>query len=191
MFKNLSKNLNSYLKFTDEEKTFFLSLFEYKKMKKYDHIVKAGEICRYVAYVNKGLFRYYFIAGSKEHTTRIFMEDSWASDYVSFLCHKESEVNIEALEDSELFIVNDESMQRAYDKAKIFERFGRLMAESLFIDIVSRNTNFLRKTPEERYLDMLEQTPQIFNRVSLKYIASIIGIEPESLSRIRKRTAGR
>lgn len=191
MFKNLIKNLNDYLDFTNEELTFFLSLFEYRKVKKYNHIIKAGEICHYVAYVNKGLFRYYFITGNKEHTTRIFMEDSWASDYVSFLCRRESLVNIEALEDSELFILNYESMQGAYDKAKTFERLGRLMAESLFIDIVSRNTSFMRKTPEERYLDMLEQTPQIFNRVSLKYIASIIGIEPESLSRIRKRTAGR
>ncbi len=191
MFENLIKNLNSYLDFTDEELTFFLSLFEYKKVKRYNHIIKAGEICHYVAYVNKGLFRYYFTAGNKEHTTRIFMEDSWTGDYVSFLCRRESVVNIEALEDSELFMLNYESIQRAYDKAKTFERFGRLMAEWLFIDIVSRNTNFLRKTPEERYLDMLEQTPQVFNRVSLKYIASIIGIEPESLSRIRKRTAGR
>ncbi|MCC6287919.1 MAG: Crp/Fnr family transcriptional regulator [Chitinophagaceae bacterium] len=191
MFDKLIKNLNGYLSFTEEEISFFLSLCEYKIVKKYDLALKVGQICDFVAYVNKGLLRYYYVAGDKEHTARIFLEDSWTSEYASFLCKKPSSVSIEALEETELIILRYDSVQRGYDKAKVFERFGRLMAEALFIDLENRNSDFLTKTPEERYLLLLQQEPEMFNRVPLKYIASMIGIEPESLSRIRKRTAGR
>lgn len=191
MFDKLIKNVNSYLSFTDEEMSYFLSLFEHKAVKKYDHLLRVGQICDFAGYINKGLLRYYYITEEKEHTARIFKEDAWTSEYASFLSRTPSVVSIEALEDSELFILRYEAMQRGYDKAKVFERFGRLMAEALFIDVVTKSSDFLTKTPEERYLDLLQQQPEIFNRVPLKHIASLIGIEPESLSRIRKRTAGR
>ena len=191
MFDKLIKNLKSYLNFTDEEMSFFLSLFEYKAVKKYDHILRVGQVCNFAAYINKGLLRYYYITDNKEHTGRIFKEDSWTSEYASFLSKTPSAVSIEALEDTELFMLSYEGIQRGYDKAKVFERFGRLMAEALFIDVVNKSSDFLTKTPEERYLDLMQQEPEIINRVPLKHIASMIGIEPESLSRIRKRTAGR
>lgn len=191
MFDKLIKNVNSYLNFTDEEISYFLTLFEYKAVKKNDHVLRVGQICNFAAYINKGLVRYYYITEDKEHTARIFKEDAWTSEYASFLSKKPSVVSIEALEDTELFMLSYDAMQRGYDKAKVFERFGRLMAEGLFIDVVNKSSDFLTKTPEERYLDLIQQEPEIINRVSLKYIASMIGIEPESLSRIRKRTAGR
>ncbi|MFT3945897.1 MAG: Crp/Fnr family transcriptional regulator [Agriterribacter sp.] len=191
MFEKLINNLNSYLSFTEEEMATFLAMFEHKAVKKYDHITRIGQVCNYVYYINKGLLRYYYVTGDKEYTARIFMEDSWTGEYASFLTRKPSTVNIEALEDTELFILNYDVVQRGYEKAKVFERFGRLMAEALFIDVVNRSSDFLTKTPEGRYRDLLQQKPEVFNRVPLKYIASMIGIEPESLSRIRKRTASR
>lgn len=71
----------------------------------------------------------------------------------------------------------------------MFERFGRKIAEFLFIEEVRRTSQIRVKSPEVRYLEMLEHYPEIINRVPLKYIASLLDIEPESLSRIRKRTA--
>lgn len=191
MFDKLVKNLNSYLRFTDEEMAFFLSLFETRLVKKNDCFIKAGERCNHVTYINKGLLRYYYVMDGKEHTARIFIENDWTGDYAAFLKKTTCTVTIEALEDTELFLLSYDNIQRGYEKGKIFERFGRLMAEALFIDIVERNSDLHIKSPEALYLDLLQKQPEIVNRVPLKYIASMLGIEPESLSRIRKRTTGR
>lgn len=191
MFDQFIKNLHSFLPFTDEELAFFLTLFETRVVKKNDCFTKIGQHCNYVAYINKGLMRYYYVMNDKEHIARIFLENEWTGDYAAFLTKTPSTVNIEALEECELFLLSYTNMQRAYDKGKNFERFGRLMAEALFIDTVERSSDLLMKTPEALYLTLLQKQPEIINRVPLKHIASLLGIEPESLSRIRKRTTSR
>ncbi len=191
MFANLINNLKAHLPFTEEEMMFFLSLFEFKTYKKHERILTNGEICRTVTYINKGLVRYYYIANSKEYTLRVFPENEWFSDYESFLSRKPATICIETLEDTEVFTLTYDAVQKGYNKAKVFERFGRLMAENLFLEIVRRISNQKVMTPEEQYRDMLENTPEFVNRVPMKYIASMLGIEPESLSRIRRRMAGK
>lgn len=189
MFANLINNLNAHLPFTEEEMMFFLSLFEFKRYKKHEMILSDGEICRHVAYVDKGLVRYYYIANDKEYTLRVFPENEWFSEYESFLSRKPSELCIAALEDTEVFTLTYDAVQKGYNKAKVFERFGRLMAENLFLDTVRRVSNQKSMTPEEQYKDMVEKTPELLSRIPMKYIASMLNIEPESLSRIRRRIA--
>jgi CRP-like cAMP-binding protein len=187
MFDNLVKNLNSYLYFTEEELNFFLSLFEIKTIKKHENIVRAGKVCSHVMYINKGVLRYYYTINDIEYTTYIFTEDMWAAEYASFLTKQPSAVTIEALEPCELFLLSYDAVQQGYERGKVFERFGRKMAENLFITHVNEVSKMQTKSPEERYLNLMREQPEIISRVPLKYIASMLGIIPESLSRIRKR----
>ncbi len=191
MFTNLINNLNAYLPFSEDEMMFFLSLFEFKRFKKNETILSNGEICRHVSYINKGLVRYYYVANDKEYTLRIFPENEWFSEYESFLSRKPSALCITALEDTEAFTLTFDAVQKGYNKGKVFERFGRLMAENLFLDTVRRISNQKAMTPEEQYRDMIEKTPELLGRIPIKYIANMLGIEPESLSRIRRRMAGK
>lgn len=86
-----------------------------------------------------------------------------------------------------MFVLYYDSIQKAYDKSKTFERLGRIIAESLFLAFESKSASFLIKNPEERYIDLVTRRPEILEKIPLKYISSMVGIQPESLSRIRKR----
>ncbi|MBZ4188738.1 Crp/Fnr family transcriptional regulator [Niabella beijingensis] len=189
MFTNLIKNLEDYLHFEEDELAFLLALMETRVVKKNEMVVRVGEPANYVYYIDKGLVRFYHELDGKEHTYRIFRENMWISDYAAFLTRSKSIMNIEALEDCVLIQLHYDHMQKGYERAKVFERFGRKMAESLFLTTVQRTMDIMAKSPETRYLELLEHDAEMIHRVPLKYIASMLGIEPESLSRIRKRTA--
>jgi len=189
MYTNFIKNVRRYLDFTEEELAFFVSLMEIRKLKKSEKLLCQGENADYVYYIDKGLLRYYSEIDGKERTYRVLREDMWVSEYAAFLTRKPSMINIEALEETIVLQLHYNKMQEGYEKAKVFERFGRKMAEALFITESEKSSEMRLKSPELRYLELLKNDAELINRVPLKYIASILGIEPESLSRIRKRTA--
>jgi CRP-like cAMP-binding protein len=112
---------------------------------------------------------------------------AWISDYRAFLCRTKSFMNIEALEDAEVFQLGYEKMQKLYTYGPKFERLGRLIAEKLFIVISERTSSLILETPEERYRQLIRNQPHLLEMVPLRQIASYIGVRPESLSRIRKR----
>ena len=150
-------------------------------------MVKEGKVCRYLAYVIKGSFRYYKMIDGVEVTTYFSFENNWISDYTSFLTSKPGNVTIEAMEDSEVLILSYADMQYMYNHHAVWERFGRLMAEYLTTCLDERMQSLLLKTPEERYLKALHDNSFYFDRVPQHYIASYLGVAPESLSRIRRR----
>ena len=117
------------------------------------------------------------------------MEGQWLTDYTSFLNQGTSTMYIEALHDTELCLIRYDRIQKMYERGKGFERFGRILAEQLYKDAFDRGKTFALETPEMRYLKLLKEQPHLLELVTLKQIASYLGIEPESLSRIRRRTS--
>lgn len=187
MFQKVKNSLFYYLDFTEEELVPFLSMLVPRSIPKNGFFVREGEKSNHIAFVEKGLFKYYYLKEGKELINRFYMEDDWMGDYRSFLTRQPSLVYIEAVEDAQLFLLGYEHLQQLYNNSKSFERLGRLVAERLYLATVDRYSLFLSSTPEERYLKLLNERPQLVNRVPLKQIASFLGIQPESLSRIRKR----
>ncbi len=122
-----------------------------------------------------------------EATTYFSFENEWISAYSSFLKKTPSHLTIEAMEHSEVFVMSYEDMQNMCARHAVFEQFGRLMAEYLFTCIDERMHSLLLKTPEERYIKTLREHSIYFERVPQHYIASYLGVAPESLSRIRRR----
>ncbi|HLL93669.1 MAG TPA: hypothetical protein VK404_01735, partial [Spirosoma sp.] len=80
-------------------------------------------------------------------------------------------------------------LQTLYNEQPVFERFGRLVAENVVIGSQRRTASLLFDSPEERYLKLITERPKVVERIPLHHIASYLGIQPESLSRIRKRLA--
>ena len=108
----------------------------------------------------------------------------------SFECileKKPSKTTIQALEDSEIFVIDYSSMRKLYTKSSKFEQMGRLIGEYYILMLHNQLSSFLLDSPEERYVKLVEDFPDLLNRVPLQYIASYIGVTPVSLSRIRKR----
>jgi hypothetical protein len=110
---------------------------------------------------------------------------------MSFLPQVPSYVNIQALEDTTIFVISFNDIQQFYKEVEHGERFGRLGIEQVFVNVINQIKSLYTDPPEIRYSQFLSSFPDIGQRIPQYYIASYVGIKPQSLSRIRKRIAGK
>ncbi|MFQ6554193.1 Crp/Fnr family transcriptional regulator [Aestuariibius insulae] len=163
-------------------------------LKKGDHILRAGTVAEEVFFVHQGLLCYYFNdpnEGDKERTGQFFDEGFVVTDAESFLTRVPAEQNFEALETSSIVVLPRAVLQSGYDEDHAIERFGRLMLQEALIGSQRRASRLLTLQPEERYRRFIETRPEVARRVPQYLIASYLGLTPESLSRIRRRIAGK
>jgi CRP-like cAMP-binding protein len=157
------------------------------QVSKGQHWLQGGDVCSHIAFVVKGLMHSYYIADGEVVTEEFYFENAYTTNYTSFLTRQPSRRYLQALEDCELLVFSYEDLQRFYSTSKAAERMGRLIAEAIYLRFDHRTHQFLVKSPEERYLDLVKDRPQLMQRAPQKLIASYLGITAESLSRIRKR----
>ena len=188
MYELILKNISRFINLNEEEKSFFTSLLKVKKLRKRQFLLQEGEIGRYQYFIKKGCLRTYTIDDKgQEHIIQFAIEDWWTGDMYSFLTQTPAKLNIEAIEDSELFCIDNPSLEILYQKVPKFERFFRLLLQNAFIANQSRIIESMSLTADERYCKFIERYPVMDQRLPLKHIASYLGITPESLSRIRNR----
>jgi len=173
---------------TDEEITTALSYFERRCVKRKEYLLRAGEVCRIRAYINKGCFRRYMIDDhGKEIIINFAFEEWWVGDLESFQNHQPSIYYVQALEDSEIFCIDETNLYSLFEAIPKFRVFDNKKIEKSHYTMLKRLAIIQSASLEERYLSLIEKFPQLFQRIPLHYIASYLGIEPESLSRLRKR----
>lgn len=165
----------------------FIDKVVVKNYKKGEVILKPGMVSNHVSFINSGLLRSYYLADGKEVITAFANEDSYYSDYESFLTRQPTIMYTDAIEDTEVVDISYDDLQSMYREHPQCERIGRLIAEDLFVFISARNNSFLSDTPEKRYLNFLSICEPIIQRIPQYMIASYIGVTPEALSRIRSR----
>jgi CRP-like cAMP-binding protein len=187
MFEVISQSLSSVVEFTAEELFLFMQRLKPLTLKKHEYCLRDGQVCKSMVIVYKGGLRYFSRGEKGDHTLGFAFEGEWLGDYESFLQQTTSDCYIEALEDSELFTLNYTDMQGLYQHSQRFERFGRLIAEKLFIKTARSKRNLMIHSAEDRYLDLLTSQPHILERLPQHLIASYLGIQPQSLSRIRAK----
>ncbi len=187
MHENILTSISTMIRLKKLEEDAFLSNLEFKKFKKNDLILQEGHVCKFIMYIEVGCVRYFHIRDGEEITGQFFLENNWFTDFESFISRKPSNISIQALEDCAIFIIPKEKLEKLYVDFPVFERFGRLMAEQAFLGLRQRNKISTLLTPEERYQSFLKNRPDIVQRVAQHYIASYLGLKPQSLSRIRKR----
>lgn len=166
----------------------------HRVLSKGDHILRAGTVADEVFFVHQGLLRYYFNDpndGGQERTGQFFDERIVVTDAESFLARVPAEQNFEALETSSIVVLPRTVLNAGYDADHAIERFGRLMLEEALIGSQRRASRLLTLQPEDRYRRFVETRPEVARRVPQYLIASYLGLTPESLSRIRRRIAGR
>jgi CRP-like cAMP-binding protein len=156
-----------------------------QQLAKGEALVRQGETCRQVSFINSGLLRMYYLVDGREICTGFMNENNYISQYDSFLLQQPSPAFIDALEDTEVVNLSYADMQELYLQHPVFQVFGRKIAEQLFIMLTSQNTRLLTLTPEERYQSVIDCQPYVVQRVPQYMIASFIGITPEHLSRLR------
>jgi len=173
---------------TDDEISETMSYFERRCIKKKKFILRAGEVSREKIYINKGCFRRYLIDDhDKEVIINFGFEEWWVGDLESFQNHRPSIYYIQAMEDSEVFSINEENLHLLFKAIPKFYDFDNRIIEKSHFAMLKRLAMMQSSSPEEKYLSLLNKYPQILQRIPLYYIASYLGMEPESLSRLRKR----
>ncbi len=176
---------------TEEDCALFAPFLRVKSIQAKDHFLTEGAICREIGFVCQGCFRTYYLADDKEINTQFVFEHDFVTDYDSFLQEKPGRYFIQAVEDATVVTFDPTALRDAYQRSHNWERFGRMIAENSYKQTMLRVESFLFLNGEQRYLDLLANQPQLFDRIPLYHIASYLGLERESLSRLRKKIAGK
>jgi len=188
MFEVLFQKLEEKIKLTEEEKELCKTFFTPKKFRKRQYILQEGDVCRYTAFVEKGMLRSYTIDDKgNEHIMQFAFEGWWISDQFSFLTGEPAIYNIDALEDSELLLLSKQAEEQLLQKIPKFERYFRILLQNSLIATQRRLIGSLSQSAEERYTDLINGCPTIPQRVPQHMMASFLGITPETLSRIRRQ----
>ena len=183
----LIKFLSKIDSLTSREIKELADLMTVKEIKKNTTIVKQGQICNLCYFVLKGCLRKYVVLEGVEKTTAFYTEEEAVNFFTSFTTKTASESYLMALEDSLVLVGNPESEADMYKSFPKLEQVVRRMMEQDFGKTQDSFARFITSTPEERYLNLLKDRPQLAQRVPQHQLASYLGITPESLSRIRKR----
>ncbi|MFD2937568.1 Crp/Fnr family transcriptional regulator [Spirosoma flavum] len=160
-------------------------------LKPKEFFIQAGKQNHLLGFVASGLVRGYYLNHQGEEVTFYFAkENDYATDYSSLLTQKPSRCYFQCLEPTTLLTLSYQHIQQCYTTHHGLERYGRLIAEETLKMLNARVESFQFDQAEQRYLDFIQHSSDLFNRVSLSHLASYLGIERPSLSRIRKKITG-
>jgi len=178
--------ISTFIELTEEEKDTICELDNFKPFKKGTYLVKEGEIAQYYYIVVKGCLRSFYLINGEEKTTA-FYEEGEAATPISYVDKKPSKYYIQCVEDCLLGYADPKMEEVIFEK---FPRFGTLCRQQTEKELSIKQADFddqINFPPEQRYPRLMRQRPSLFLRVPQYQIASYLGIEPETLSRIKKR----
>jgi CRP-like cAMP-binding protein len=177
---------------TENDMILIRSVFLPKILKKGDFLVREGEIAKYGAFVAKGFLRSYMIDNKgKEHIIQFAPENWWISDKAGLTDGAPSSFFIDAVEDSEILLVDIAGHLTLIEKLPGYAASFRTGMQKRAAAKDQRIVATLADTAEQRYHDFLKTYPAIAQRVPQHMLASYLGITPETVSRIRKKTSRR
>jgi CRP-like cAMP-binding protein len=185
-------NVSKHIQLTYDEVKFFTSLLRYRKIRKRQYLLQAGDISHYENFVTKGCLRAYTVdEQGAEHIIMFGMEGWWISDLYSFLTNTPASQNIDALEDSEVFSIERSDLELLYEKVPKFNKFFLKLLQNAFVAHQRRILASISQSAEEQYNEFIAKYPSIEQRVPQHQIASYLGLSPETISRIRRNKAYR
>ena len=173
--------------FDNSELKVIMPYFEHKRFKKKTTLLDIGKVSNEVFYLIKGCIRLYCERDGEELSTYFFTENMFAGSYDSFLSRKPSKVAIETLEECDVLVLSHKGQEKLYEIFPKMNEFIRKAIEQRFVLLHDLFISYLLNSPEERYLMLLKDRPELLQRFPQHQIASYLGVTPVSLSRIRNR----
>ena len=168
----------------------YVSTLKIRKVKKGEQLLKQGDICQHTFFVEKGLLRYFSIDKKGKENVLQFAPENWfITDRESVYFNQPSKYYIDALEDSEVLVLEKNFVEKISEQSNSFAEFNNKLLHNHIRSLQKRIELLLSATAEERYLDFIKVYPNLLLRVPQTLIASYLGITPESLSRVRKELA--
>ncbi len=149
--------------------------------------ISCGDIRKEFGFVFKGIVRTYFIKDGNDLTWGVISEGGIVGNFESILLDQPSSRYFAPIEDSVLLLMDYDKLDKILIGSEKLEQARKIILQETLAKAFQRSDNFILYNPTERYLNLIEEFPDVLQRVPLKYIASLLGVTPVSLSRIRKR----
>lgn len=181
----LIEEISELIDLSKEAADFLKAGSETVEFKKNEELLRVGENCNYLYFIDRGFLRGYYCPDVKEITTWFSKENEFATCFYSFVSRKPSVETIQALEDTKLTRISYNTLQTVYKKFPETERIGRLLTETYYLKLEERFLSIQFKTAKERYQNFQETKSSFLQRASLGQIASYLGMSQETLSRMR------
>jgi CRP-like cAMP-binding protein len=187
MIDNLLNYCSKFIQLTKLDKEAIEQNFKPIKLKRKDFLLKEGMACDFVAFLNSGVIRHYHIKDGNEITCDITLHNNFITDFKSLTLNIPSNYYFQVLKDAELFIIKKTDLFNLYIENRNIESFGRIMAEQVALRTIEIAMSLSSEKPEARVDNLIKKRPDLFQEVPQRYLAHLLGISPESLSRIRAR----
>jgi CRP-like cAMP-binding protein len=188
MYDKLLKSIADKVTISEQELQACKDYFTPKKLRKKQYLLQEDDVCNKLAFVDSGsLYSYSIDDKGGQHVIQFAFEGWWISDLYSFFTREPSKLNIEALEDAELLLLDREQYERLLNDIPAFEGYMRILYQNAYVALQRRIEGTLGLSAEQKYLHLLAQQPNILTCMPLHLIASYLGVTPETLSRIRKQ----
>ena len=187
MTNQILQSIKSIVSLNKNEEEAFTKILEVKEFKKKAFLLQQGQVYNKISFINSGCMRLFYEVEGVENTVQFFFAGRWHTDYDSFLTGQPTIENLQALENCEIVQFKKSDLYDLYNTHPVFERVGRILAENAFLSLSKLNKMLTNEEPQQRYLNLMNQRPEVVKNIPQHYIASYLGIKPESLSRIRKR----
>lgn len=170
---------------TDEEYSYVLSHFTRKKFKKHQFVLQEGDLVLNDYFILEGCLKsYYTDTKGKEHILQFGMQDWWITDYQAYYYQSKATISIDCIEDSELLCLSFQNREKLCTEMHKIEHFFRKKTNRRNVALQQRILSLLSNNAKEKYDQLLEQYPQLFQKVPKQLIASYLGVTRETLSRL-------
>jgi CRP-like cAMP-binding protein len=186
-FEKVKCFISSIVSLNDEEWFQLTDFVEIRSLSKNGYLLEEGQVCDSIAFIQSGALVYFKLSKKlDEITTDFAFEGEWVTNNHSRLNHLPSTIYIKAIEDSELLIIKNENLNSLFGTIPKLEKLGRILMEQAFVKIAQNSIDLQVLSAKERYIKLIQQYPEVFQRMPLYHIANYLGVAPKSLSRIRK-----
>lgn len=183
----LKKQIIDTFKFTDSEFQNIQNFFQPKEIKKGDYFLMEGKYVKHMGFVERGILREFLYINDKEVTKWFSTSGYFAVDLSAFLFNQKSKVNYQAIDNVELLTISKDNYDKIGSKVARWDKLEKMFLTKCFNVLENRVISHLSMSAEGRYNQFFEFNPNLFNQVPLNYIASMLGMTPETLSRIRNK----
>ena len=185
MFKEYLKNITQI---TESEFEETLIYFSELNLQKGDYFVKQNKVCRHVAFILNGTLRSFYINTKAEEVTSCFCTaNNFTTSYKSFVLQEPSSLSIQAIEDTELLVIDYNKLQKLYKNSQVWQVIGRKIIEKEYLSMEKYASVLNNENASEKYFRLLQEQPVVIQKANVKDIASYLGTTRRTLSRIRQK----
>jgi len=186
--QRLIAHINRFLPLTDDDTDAILSAIQYQEVKKKDYLLRQDAVCNANYFILKGCFRQYYIDNKGDEKIIHFGIDNWwITDYDSLDRRKPSQYFIQAVEPSEIAVLDIRVQEELFRKVPGLERYFRMVNQRAYAAALQRIRYIYDFSGEERYNHFSKLFPEFLQRIPQYMVASYLGFSPEFLSKIRAK----